>query len=217
MCCLSSTVTARTAPKTGAVVKPRRFKIRSPFPCGVKFQISCGYATRAHKRRYASKSTNDYYALDLTRLEEKSGYNKAVVAVASGIVRYSGWTRGGWEPYGKVVYIEHDYRDHRGRRYQTLYAHLHKVKVWQGQRVQAGEIIGTVGGSSRGRYLRFGPHLHFAMYRGARPWLGGGRAVVPEPMGAYENLRKGMVLEACGRPDRQLTFVPFESSCGGLP
>jgi murein DD-endopeptidase MepM/ murein hydrolase activator NlpD len=194
---------ARTAARRGAAAKPRSFAVQLPFPCGVQVKVSCGYGpscSKAHKRT-RSQGTNDYYALDLVRAERGNGRDKAVVAVAEGVVRIAGWARGGWAPYGKLVYIEHTFRDAKGRTYQTLYAHLHRVRVVPGQRVTAGTVIGTLGGSSRRSLSRYGPHLHFAMYRGARPTLGGGRAVVPEPFGrGHQDLRRGVVMEACGAP-----------------
>ncbi len=191
---------ARTFPRRGAVRKPRAFKIQVPFPCGTRVRVSCAYGCKAHKRTRSKNSTNDYYAVDMIRLEQGNGFNKAVVAVADGVVRYAGWTRGGWAPYGKIVYIEHAYKDRQGHHYQSIYGHLHRVKVREGQLVKAGTVIGTLGGSSRHRLHRFGHHLHFAMYRGAGSRLGGGRAMVPEPMGHYEDLRPRQVLEACGKP-----------------
>jgi murein DD-endopeptidase MepM/ murein hydrolase activator NlpD len=188
---------------TGAVAKPKKFRIRHPFPCGVPVHVNCGYGpicSPAHKRIVASNATNDYYAVDFTRIEPTNGYNKSVVSVAPGVVLYAGWTKGGWRPYGQLVYIEHTFRDANGHRYQTLYAHLHKVKVKVGQRVRAGTVIGTMGGSSMGRLGRFGPHLHFAMYQDAKRTIGGGRAVRPEPMGHYGALRSGMDMIACGSP-----------------
>jgi murein DD-endopeptidase MepM/ murein hydrolase activator NlpD len=55
--------------------------------------------------------------------------------------------------YGKVVLIDH------GHGYQTLYAHLNAFSVTAGQRIAAGEPIGTVGSSGRVT----GPHLHFEL------------------------------------------------------
>jgi murein DD-endopeptidase MepM/ murein hydrolase activator NlpD len=218
-----SQLEARTLPRRGAAVKPRRFKIRAPFPCGVKVRISCGYGpragSRAHRRIRYTHSTNDYYALDMMRLEANNGFDKPVVAVASGRVLYAGWARRGWAPYGKIVYIQHDFKDSRGRRYQTLYAHLNRVKVRRGARVRAGTTIGTLGGSSRRRLRKYGPHLHFAMYRGASRWLGGGRAVVPEPMGKHEDLRRRMEFEACGEPAERIVLRPLPedlTAVGGL-
>jgi len=187
--------------------------------------VSCGYGCKAHKRTRHENSTNDYYALDFSRLEANNGFDKSVVAAASGVVRYAGWTRGGWAPYGKIVYIDHDFRDRQGSRYQSIYAHLNRVSVKPGQRVTAGTIIGTLGGSSRGRLRRFGPHLHFALYSGAGRHLGGGRAVVPEPMGHFEDISRGKVLEACGKPAdvmalfdgaRGVNGAPLEDATGGL-
>jgi murein DD-endopeptidase MepM/ murein hydrolase activator NlpD len=146
----------------------------------------------------SGSSTNEYYAVDLVRTEDGNGSGKPVVAVAAGIVRHAGWSKGGWAPYGKLVYIEHDFRDRRGRRFQSLYAHLSRVQVRAGDRVEPGTVIGTLGGSSRGQQNVFGSHLHFALYQGARSTLGGGHAVVPEPMDAFEDLRPGTTMVACG-------------------
>lgn len=83
----------------------------------------------------------------------------------------------------------------------TVYAHLHRVVARVGQQVQAGTVIGTLGGSSSGDLHRLGPHLHFVLMRGRRPSLAGARSVRPEPMGHYPRLHMGMRLVACGRPE----------------
>ena len=61
--------------------------------------------------------------------------------------------------YGKYVVIRHD------RGYQTLYGHLYTISVREGQRVQQGQTIGTMGSTGRST----GPHLHFAIYKNNRP------------------------------------------------
>ncbi len=59
--------------------------------------------------------------------------------------------------YGKMVVIDH------GFGYQTVYAHLDKIKVEVGQTVSRSEVIGTLGNSGRST----GPHLHYeVIYRG---------------------------------------------------
>jgi len=70
-----------------------------------------------------------------------------IAASAQGIV--SQVSRGG--SYGNLIIIDH------GCNVQTYYAHCSSVDVVQGQRVQAGEIIGTVGSTGR----TTGTHLHF--------------------------------------------------------
>ena len=55
------------------------------------------------------------------------------------------------EGYGRMVEIDH------GFGITTVYAHCHILRVREGQRVEAGELIGTMG--STGRVT--GPHLHF--------------------------------------------------------
>jgi murein DD-endopeptidase MepM/ murein hydrolase activator NlpD len=139
-----------------------------------------------------------------------NGYDRAVVAVAPGVVMRAGWAEGGWAPYGKIVYIQHSFRDVDGHRYQTLYAHLNRVKVKPGQKVRAGQVIGMMGGSSRHRLAKYGPHLHFAMYQDAKPTMGGGHAVLPEPMGNFRALRPGMTFISCGEaePSRVAALEP---------
>jgi len=206
----------------GAVVKPQAFRIRSPFPCGVSVKVNCSYGpgcSPAHRRTEAVSAPNDHYALDLTRSDANNGYDRSVVAVAPGVVLQAGWARGGWSPYGKIVYIQHGFRDAEGHQYQTLYAHLNRVKVRPGQRIRAGMVIGTLGGSSQHRLGKLGPHLHFALYQDAKRTLGGGRAVLPEPLGAYRDLRPGMSFVSCSQPEPKrvaiLEPLPFTPAAGG--
>ena len=78
-----------------------------------------------------------------------------VSASASGRVTFAGWSLGGW---GNLVTIAHS----GGTR--TLYAHLSRVAVRVGQRVEVGQRIGRVGSSGHAT----GPHLHFEVrLRGA--------------------------------------------------
>ncbi len=72
-----------------------------------------------------------------------------VRATGDGRIIFQGWKGG----YGRVVILAH------GRRYTTLYAHLHRFnpRFKRGSRVKQGDVIAYVGKSG----LATGPHLHY--------------------------------------------------------
>ena len=58
--------------------------------------------------------------------------------------------------YGNLVEVDH------GNGFKTKYAHLHKIYVKRGDRVESGDILGEVGSTGRST----GPHLHYeVLYR----------------------------------------------------
>ena len=61
--------------------------------------------------------------------------------------------------YGKFVIIKHQ------DNYQSLYAHLDKYRVREGENVVQGQIIGELGNTGRST----GPHLHFSIYHNQKP------------------------------------------------
>ena len=71
----------------------------------------------------------------------------AVRSVGDGAVDFAGWQNG----YGNVVEIRHS------NQRSTLYAHLSRIDVHRGQRVEQGERVGAVGSTG----WATGPHLHF--------------------------------------------------------
>jgi peptidoglycan hydrolase-like protein with peptidoglycan-binding domain len=90
-----------------------------------------------------------------TGIDYPAGRGTPVTAAATGRVTFAGWSVGGW---GRLVTIEHS----SGTR--TLYAHLSRVGVRVGQRVEVGQRIGRTGASGHAT----GPHLHFEVQlRGA--------------------------------------------------
>lgn len=80
-----------------------------------------------------------------------------VVAVAPGIITNVSIT-----PLGGKVVWQHD----PARGVDYYYAHLSTQHVRRGDRVQAGELIGTVGNTGNARTTP--PHLHFSVYRPGR-------------------------------------------------
>ncbi len=99
-----------------------------------------------------------------------------VGAAVKGRVLYTGYAAG-FEGYGKVV-VE------RSGRYLVLYAHLARVRVHAGQRVDRGLRIGTAGctGSCTGT------HLHFEVRRGTR-------TVDPMRLLRRKNHRRGLLAQ----------------------
>ncbi len=77
--------------------------------------------------------------------------------------------------YGNVIGIHHP------DGYWSVYAHLSKVYVSEGQNVDAGQLIGAIGNTTNGKFRRMGSHLHFEVRR-PRP---DGGAPLPAPYGAY--------------------------------
>ncbi|WP_108672292.1 peptidoglycan DD-metalloendopeptidase family protein [Peribacillus acanthi] len=72
-----------------------------------------------------------------------------IVAVDEGIISKSYYSN----TYGNVVFIEHG-------NYETVYAHLNKRFVEEGQTIEKGQPIGTMGNTGRSR----GVHLHFEVH-----------------------------------------------------
>ncbi len=61
--------------------------------------------------------------------------------------------------YGNYIVIRHE------RGFQSLYGHLNKILVRNGQRITQGQKIGEMGTSGRST----GPHLHFSLYKNNTP------------------------------------------------
>jgi murein DD-endopeptidase MepM/ murein hydrolase activator NlpD len=102
-------------------------------------RVTSGFATRFHPllQRWRAHLGVDYGAPKGT----------PVRTVGEGVVDFSGWQNG----YGNVVQVQH------GNDRATLYAHLSRVDVKKGQRVEQGQRVGAVGSTG----WSTGPHLHF--------------------------------------------------------
>ncbi|MBE7705501.1 MAG: hypothetical protein E7Z90_06825 [Cyanobacteria bacterium SIG29] len=86
-------------------------------------------------------------------------YGTPIKASNAGKVIYSGWYGG----YGRVVIIDHG--SCTGAPTTTLYAHMSKQKVFVGENVTRGQIVGYIGTTG----YATGPHLHFEVRVNGKP------------------------------------------------
>jgi murein DD-endopeptidase MepM/ murein hydrolase activator NlpD len=110
--------------------------LRSPLEFS---RVSSGFGMRRHPiaRVWRAHKGIDYAAPSGTRVR----------AVGDGVVEFAG-IQGG---YGKVVIIRHH------GQYATVYAHLSRIAVRRGARVEQNDTIGAVGQTG----WATGPHLHY--------------------------------------------------------
>lgn len=73
--------------------------------------------------------------------------NALIYAARGGVVTRAGYTNG----YGNLVVIEH------GNGWVTYYAHLSRIHVGKGQRIETGDVVGNMGQTGNAT----GYHLHF--------------------------------------------------------
>jgi len=102
-------------------------------------RISSGFAMRFHPvlQTWRAHNGTDFAAPTGTPAR----------TVGDGTVQFAGVQNG----YGNVVFIKHR------NNFETVYAHLSKINVQQGQTVSQGQTIGLVGSTG----WATGPHLHF--------------------------------------------------------
>jgi septal ring factor EnvC (AmiA/AmiB activator) len=86
-------------------------------------------------------------------IEIEAPHDAPVHAIHEGTVVFADMFRG----YGQMVVLDH------GGKHHSLYAHLAEVRARTGQRLQAGEVLGTVGAGVEG------PGLYFEMRFQGRP------------------------------------------------
>ena len=114
------------------------------WPCPSYNRISSPYGYRTHP---ISGTRKLHKGLDIS-----ASSGNPVIAAASGTVVKSYFS----SSYGNYVVISH------GGGVMTAYAHMTRRLVSVGQRVAAGQQVGTVGSTGNST----GPHLHFEVYVG---------------------------------------------------
>lgn len=97
-----------------------------------------------------------YFAWYHTGVDIANSTGTAVVAADSGRVVLTQYLNYG---YGWHIIINH------GNGYQTLYGHLAKILVAEGDNVTRGQAVGLLGSTGRST----GPHLHFEIHTGNAP------------------------------------------------
>lgn len=110
-------------------------------------RIASGYGWRIHPI-YRIKKKHE--GMDFT-----APTGTDIYATGDGNVIYAGWKQG----YGNTVIIDH------GFGYKTIYGHMSKIKVKDGQAVKRADIIGLVGSTGNST----GPHLHYEVRKNDIP------------------------------------------------
>jgi len=126
----------------------RQLMRAAPLPAPLdQFQLSSAFGKRRDpiRQRWAM-----HYGLDM-----RAPLNSAVYATAAGVVTIASTHN----DYGRLVEIDH------GMGFKTRYAHLNKILVQVGQKVDYRDKIGLLGNSGRST----GPHLHYEIAHNGRP------------------------------------------------
>lgn len=110
--------------------------------------VTTGYGVR---RYYNGEFAEDYYHRGVDYADYEGG---AVVAPAAGIVGLVGLEYQGFQINGNTIGIDH------GQGVTSVFVHLSRVYVKEGDVVKAGQIIGGVGSTGAST----GPHLHWGLY-----------------------------------------------------
>lgn len=93
-------------------------------------------------------------------IDGRAANGTSVYAAVSGVVVHSGvhsWRKGWGRSMGIHIIVDNDKFKNGDAGLWAGYCHLSKVKVKQGQKVKAGQLLGLSG--STGNVT--GPHLHF--------------------------------------------------------
>ncbi len=88
-------------------------------------------------------------------IEIKADRGEPIRAVYDGRILYARWFKG----YGNMIIIDH------GNNYYTIYAHAQELFASQGDTVEMGEVVATVGDSGS----MIGPSLHFEVRHHGKP------------------------------------------------
>jgi murein DD-endopeptidase MepM/ murein hydrolase activator NlpD len=111
-------------------------------------EVSSGYGIR---RYYNGVFAKDYYHRGI---DYAGGYGSAIVAPAAGRVVLVGRESQGFRVHGNCVGLDH------GQGVESIYIHMSRIDVKEGDIVQPGQRIGAVGATGAAT----GPHLHWGVF-----------------------------------------------------
>ncbi len=122
-------------------------------------EISTVYGVR---RYYNGEFAKDYYHRGV---DYAAGTGTPVVAPAAGKVMLIGREADGFQLHGNTVGVDH------GQGVASIFIHLSRIDVKEGDLVRSGQQIGAVGSTGAAT----GPHLHWGLYVNAQsidpvPW-----------------------------------------------
>jgi murein DD-endopeptidase MepM/ murein hydrolase activator NlpD len=103
------------------------------------------------KRYYNGKFADDYYHRGLDYAGAKGS---PVTAPAAGRVAMVGLVKDGFRVHGNAIGIDH------GQGVVSIFMHLSKINVKEGDMVKTGDLIGAIGTTGAST----GPHLHWGLY-----------------------------------------------------
>mgnify|MGYP002777166212 FL=1 len=103
------------------------------------------------RRYYNGEFAKDYYHRGV---DYAGAHGSPVVAPAAGRVALVGRVSQGFQLHGNTVGVDH------GQGVLSIFLHLSRIDVKEGQFVQAGQVIGAVGATGAST----GPHLHWGLY-----------------------------------------------------
>jgi len=113
------------------------------------------------RRYYNGKFANDYYHRGV---DYAGDYGSPIIAPAAGRVVLVGQEAKGFVIHGNCIGLDH------GQGVESIFLHLSRIKVKDGDVVKAGQVIGALGGTGAAT----GPHLHWGLYVN-------GQAIDPAP------------------------------------
>ncbi|MDB9524526.1 M23 family metallopeptidase [Oscillatoria sp. CS-180] len=111
-------------------------------------RVSSEYGVR---RYYNGVFAENYYHRGV---DYAAAIGSPVIAPAAGRVVLVGRVSDGFELHGNTIGVDH------GQGVESIFIHLNSINVQEGDFVQAGQVIGTVGSTGAST----GPHLHWGLY-----------------------------------------------------